>query len=128
MSACKISKAKINEGVAPVFKLADLVSLYSTRLKELGVEQHECLHSTHLKNCILAHFPDLAAHKGVTYFLHSRGSSLLKSCDQDYDDEAICLVRATNITYSNYKPHSLVHLILTARPSPYLSHRYHWWP
>ena len=41
-----IEEAKISEGVAPVLKLADLVSLYSTQLKQLGVEQHERLYST----------------------------------------------------------------------------------
>ena len=36
-----------------VFRLADLVGLYSTRFKKLGTEMHECTNSTHLKNRIL---------------------------------------------------------------------------
>ena len=46
-----------------VFKLADVCKLYSTRLQQLGVERYDHVHSTSLKNRILAHFPDLAAHK-----------------------------------------------------------------
>ena len=48
-----------------VFKLADLCKLYSTHFEQLGREQHDHLHSSRLKNRILAHYPDLTAHKGT---------------------------------------------------------------
>ena len=41
-------------GVAPVFKLSDLVKLYSPGLEQLGVEQNNRPHSTDVKNCTLA--------------------------------------------------------------------------
>ena len=49
-----IDEERMDEDVAPVFKLSDLVKLYSSRIKELGVEQHVHPHSTELKNRILA--------------------------------------------------------------------------
>ena len=62
-----IEEARMDDNVAPVFKLTDLVRLYSTRLEELGVKQRDHPHSTRRKNRILTHFPDLAAH--VMYFM-----------------------------------------------------------
>jgi hypothetical protein len=49
--------------VAPVFKLEDLVNLYSTRLKQLRTSVVGCIHSTKLKDRILGYFPDMEAHK-----------------------------------------------------------------
>ena len=57
-----IDEARKDENIT-VFKLADLCKLYSTHFEQLVGEQHDHLHSTHMKNCILAHFPDLTAHK-----------------------------------------------------------------
>ncbi len=88
-----------------VFKFTDLCKLYSTRLQQLGVEQHDSVHSTRLKNRILAHFPDLAAHKEgydvLLAFNKDLGAALHVSLDQDYDDEAICLARAANIVWKD---------------------------
>jgi hypothetical protein len=96
-----IDEVRMDETVAPVFKLADLCRLYSARLKQLGVKQDNRPHSTHLKNRILAHFPDLAAHKQgrdvLLAFNRDLGSALRKACVRDYDDEAICLAKAANI-------------------------------
>ena len=44
---------------APVFKLADLVKLYTKRLVELGVETTGRIHSTDLKNRLLANMPGI---------------------------------------------------------------------
>ena len=96
-----IDEARMDDNVAPVFKLTDLVRLYSTRLEELGVKQRDHPHSTRRKNHILTHFPDLAAHKEGRDVLHAfdkdLGPALRKAYDQDYDDEAICLAKAANI-------------------------------
>lgn len=54
-----INEARMDEDVVPVFKLTDLVKLYSSQLEHLGVEQHACLHSTELKNRILAQISEL---------------------------------------------------------------------
>ena len=49
------------EGRQSIFKLSDLVRLYAATLKDLGVEIEERIHSTHLKNRILATAPYLEA-------------------------------------------------------------------
>lgn len=96
-----IDEKRMDESVAPVFKLSDLVKLYSARLETLGVNQHHRQHSTRLKNRILAHFPDLTEHKEgrdvLLVFDKDIGLALRKACDEDYDEEAICLARAANI-------------------------------
>jgi hypothetical protein len=96
-----IDEARMDADIAPVFKLADLLRLYSTRLEQLGVEQHIRPHSTELKNRILAQFPDLSAHRDgrniLLAFNKDLGLALRKACDEDYDDEAICLARAAKI-------------------------------
>ena len=96
-----IDETRIDEDVAPVFKLADLVILYSTRLEQLGVEQNARPHSTELKNRILAQFPDLTAHREgrdvLLAFDEEVGPALRKACKIDYDDEGIYLARAAKI-------------------------------
>ena len=58
-----ISKSQdCNESKPTVFKLADLVKIYSTSLTRLGVENTQ-IHSTDLKKRILAQIPDPQAHK-----------------------------------------------------------------
>ena len=47
----------------PVFKLADLAKLYTSRLKQLGVNILGRIHTTDLKNRILSNFPDMQAHR-----------------------------------------------------------------
>ena len=65
-----------------VFKLADLSKLYSTRLQQLGVEQYDHVHRTRLKNHILVHFPDLAAHK--------EGYDVLLAFNKDLGAALVC--------------------------------------
>ncbi|KAK2150502.1 hypothetical protein LSH36_403g03079 [Paralvinella palmiformis] len=48
---------------APIFKLADLLQLYTDRIKELDVDVAEHIHFTHLKERILANVAGLQAHK-----------------------------------------------------------------
>ena len=43
--------------------MADLANLYSARLKQLGVDMPTRVHTTKLKDRILAYFPDMEAHK-----------------------------------------------------------------
>lgn len=49
--------------VALIFKLADLVQLYTNQLRELGVIVFSRIHSTDLKEHILANMPGLHAYK-----------------------------------------------------------------
>ena len=52
-----------DKDVAPIFKLTDLIQLYTDRLIELGVDLTGRIHSTDLKNRILANVPGLNAYK-----------------------------------------------------------------
>ena len=87
------------EDTAPVFELAGLVGLYTTRLKQLGVSVDNRIHSTRLKMRLLASFPDLTAHTEgrdilLTFDQHL-GGALRKACD--HDGEALYLARAAQI-------------------------------
>ena len=96
-----LDEARMDEDVAPVFKLSDLVKLYASRLKELGVEQHARPHSRELKNRILAQNPNLKANREgrdiLLCFDCDMGPALPNVCDDDCDSEAICLARAAKI-------------------------------
>ena len=75
--------------VALVFKLTDLVNLFSTRLKQLGTDVVGRIHSTKLKDRILSNFLDMEAHKKgrdvhvVLIFNADIGSALSKACEHD---------------------------------------------
>ena len=96
-----INETRQDDGKKTVFKLADLAKLYSARLEQLGTEQNARTHSTRLKNRILAHIPDLSAHKEgrdvLLAFKEDIGPALHKVCEDNYDDEAICLSKAAKI-------------------------------
>ena len=47
----------------PVFKLTELAKLYSDWLEELGAKITGPIHTTRLKDRILANIPDMQAHK-----------------------------------------------------------------
>ena len=85
---------------SPVFKLSDLVRLYRERLIQLGVSS-PCVHSTRLKDRILASFPELQAFKdGRDIILTSNediGTALRQACQNDVDNDAYILAQAARI-------------------------------
>ena len=87
--------------VAAVFRLKDLVNLYSTRLTQLGTNIVGRIHSTKLKDRILSYFQDMEAHKKgrdvMLAFKEDIGLALSKACDHDADADAIHLAMAANI-------------------------------
>ena len=58
-----IEETRIDTSITPVFKLSDLVTLYTTRLEQLGSNVVGRVHSTDLKKKILAYFFDMKPHK-----------------------------------------------------------------
>uniref|UniRef100_UPI00358E7494 uncharacterized protein n=1 Tax=Myxine glutinosa TaxID=7769 RepID=UPI00358E7494 len=96
-----IEETKLSDkAIAPVFKLVDLLQLYTDRLAELGVAISGRIHSTDLKNRILANMPGLRAYKqgrDVMLSFDDIGHALRDACMDDGDDEAICLAKAANI-------------------------------
>ena len=86
---------------APVFKLAELSQLYKSRMEQLGVEVDNRVHSTRLKEGLLAEFPDMRAYtKGrdvLMAFENDIGSALAKACEQDNNEDAMHIARAAHI-------------------------------
>ena len=87
--------------VAPVFKLSDLVGLYTSKLQQLGTHATGRVHSTKLKNRILSYLPDMNAHKqGRDVGLvcnEDVGAALRKASEYDTDNEAVYLARNASI-------------------------------
>ena len=90
-----------NKDVISVFKLADLVRLYSNRLKDLGIELSNRVHPTHLKNRLLANIPGIKAFQQgcdvILTFDSDVGTALKEATSTDYDDEALCLAKAAQL-------------------------------
>ncbi len=82
-----------------MFKLKDLVAMYSSRVKQLGTSLNGRINSTHLKDRILAHFPDLHALKDgrgiILIFNEDIGPAMRKACELDAESNAIHLARAS---------------------------------
>lgn len=96
-----IEDARADSEIVPIFKLADLVRMYTTRVEQLGTSLGGRVNSTHLKTRILAHFPDLQAHKEgrdiLLVFNEDVGPAMRKACEHDADADAIHLARAAKI-------------------------------
>lgn len=96
-----IEESRLDEGIAPVFKLSDLLSLYKARLEQLGTVTTGRIHSTRLKDRILSYFPDLHSIKQgrdvLLVFNEDVGNALGKACAYDADNDAVHLARAATI-------------------------------
>ena len=79
-----IDESKMDEDLAPVVKLADLVKLYPARLQQFGIEQDTRPQSIDLKAYKKGRGVLLAFDRGM-------GAALRKFYKEDCDDEAICL-------------------------------------
>uniref|UniRef100_UPI00358F83C1 uncharacterized protein n=1 Tax=Myxine glutinosa TaxID=7769 RepID=UPI00358F83C1 len=100
-----IEETRQDEETAPVFRLADLVQLYQSRMEQLGVQLDTRVHSTRLKQRLLAQFPDMRAHtKGrdiLMAFEEDVGAALAKACELDSDSDAVHLAHAAQIVRSH---------------------------
>ena len=65
-----------------VSKLADLAKLYTSRLKQLGVNISGRIHTTDLANRILSNFPDMQAHR--------QGRDILLAFNEDMISTSEC--------------------------------------
>lgn len=96
-----IEETHLEEGTAPVFRLADLAKLYTTRMEQLRVALCKKVNSTRLKKRLLAQLPGLRSQsKGrdvLLAFDEDIGEALGKACEQDCDTEAVHLARAAQI-------------------------------
>jgi len=107
-----ISELKRESSIAPVFKLSDLVKMYQCRLQQFGIQTETRVHSTRLKNKILAQFPGMTAQshgkEGLLVFDEDIAGALSNACQFDKDVEAMILVKAAqivrrDITNATYK-------------------------
>ena len=78
-----IEEALTDGETSPVFKLADLAQLYASRMEQmLGVKYDRRVHTTRLKQRLLAHFPNMCAqHQGrdvLLAFNEDLGDALAK--------------------------------------------------
>uniref|UniRef100_UPI00358E1F74 uncharacterized protein n=1 Tax=Myxine glutinosa TaxID=7769 RepID=UPI00358E1F74 len=93
-----VEEARLDEETAQVFKLANLVELYQSRMEQLGVKLDTRVHSTRLKQRLLTQFPDMRAHtKGrdiLLVFEEDVGAALIKACELDSDNDVVQLARA----------------------------------
>ena len=84
-----------------VFTLAELTAMYTRFLKHYGSDLSGRVHSTDLKERILANVPGLQAHKKgrdiVMAFSEDVGKALELTRFRDFDDEAIILLKASKI-------------------------------
>ena len=96
-----IEESRQHHESAPVFKLAELSQLYKSRMEQLGVEVDSRVHSTRLKERLLAEIPDMRAYtKGrdvLMAFKDDIGTALAKACEQDNNEDAMHLARAAQI-------------------------------
>ena len=69
---------------APVFPMPEIVNMYSDRLEKLGIDHLSTIHSTKLKDKILANVTDLQAHTegqaNLLAFTEDVGLALKKVC------------------------------------------------
>ena len=84
-----------------VFKMTKLSEMYTSRLKQLGIVQPGALHSTRLKDRILASIPSLRAYKQgrdtLLAFDSDIGTALQQVCEDDKDTNANYLAKAATI-------------------------------
>ena len=77
-------EAHMDNELSPVFKLAELVQLYKSRMKHRGVKHDSRVHMTHLKRRLLAYFPNMSTVPGVQY-----PACIAMGCKLDRDFDAV---------------------------------------
>ena len=98
-----INEVRAIDCIVPVFKLAELKKMYLSRLHQLDplALAEQTIHSTRLKEKLLAHFPDMHAQNDgrdvVFAFESNLGTALSRACTSDMDDDALHLARAAEV-------------------------------
>lgn len=96
-----INESRTTDDVATVFKLRDLADIYHKKIEQFGLSVTSRVNTTRLKERILAHIPDLEAHREGrdTYLVFNKdiGPAIRKAFEEDADDEGIHLVKAASV-------------------------------
>ena len=93
-----IEEAMLDEEIAQVFKLANLVELYQSRMQQLGVKLETKVHSTRLKQRLLAQFTDMRAHT------HGRDVLLVF-------EEYVALLQSKPVSWTAIMMSSILHVL-----------------
>ena len=84
-----------------VFKLADLIKMYSNHLEDIGLETGNRINSTHFKERLLSFCLNLVAYKSghdiFIFFPEHVGTILQNVYTEDSDDEGTYLTKTANI-------------------------------
>lgn len=92
-----IEEDHMHDETSPVFKLAELVHLYKSRIR-LGIKHDGRVHTDRLKQKMLAHFLNMCAqHQAgdvLTAFNENLGDALAKAFELDRDIHVVQLMRA----------------------------------
>jgi len=103
-----IEDTKLDNRLSPVFKSSDIAKLYAEHLRQLGLCEN--VHSTRLKQQLLAHFPDMRAQEVgrdiLLLFSGDIGPAVHKACAHDALQDAFCLSRAAQIIQQQIFSHS----------------------
>ena len=85
----------------PIFKLSDLIKLYTSKLSALGVELDTRVHSTRFKNRLLSQFEDMSSYNDkkevILAFNYDVGEALSVAAEANFDDDGYILARAAHI-------------------------------
>ena len=96
-----IEESRLTSDTVHVFKLADLASMYTSRMEQLGASITARVHTTRLKDRLLSKVPGLEAHKQgrdiLLAFREDLGVALQRAYQEDCDDKAIHLTKAASI-------------------------------
>ena len=117
--------------IAPVLKLSELGKLYSSRFKDIEMEDEGCLHTTHLKVRLLSYFPDMRAHshgREVLLMFHKDiGLAIQKAYDGDFDSEAMNIARAAKIIHRDLFKIKIVSMELLLQHSRMNVYHHRYW-
>lgn len=93
-----IEEDHMHDETSPVFKPAELVHLYKSRIEQLGIKHNGRVHTARLKQKMLAHFLDMyAQHQAgdvLTAFNENLGDALAKTSELDRDLHVVQLMHA----------------------------------
>ena len=84
-----------------IFKLSNLVKLYTERITQLGADVSSRVNPSRLKEKLLSHMPHLEANKNnyevILTFKKGKGGALLLTTKQDPESDAVVLMRPAQI-------------------------------
>ena len=94
-----IEDCRADEETTPVFRLSDLRKMYTQRIIDLGCTKY--VHVSRLKERIMAHFPDMQAHKEgrdiLLVFAGDVGAAIKLVCQSSCDADGYNLVCAAKM-------------------------------